>query len=491
VSEESDRDPLDVMTGLLGADERAWLVGGAVRDTLLGRERDGVDCDVAVQGDARRLAGSLARAIGGFRFQLSDQFGAWRVVTGDRRDQFDLTPLTGPTIETDLGQRDLTINAMARELRDGRQGDLLDPFGGRSDLETRTLRMVSGESFGADPLRVVRVARFVAELGFSVAAGTLTEARVAAPGLESVAAERVFAELRLMLCADGAVAGLRMLGDLSAADVVLPELEALKGIEQSVYHHLDVYEHTLATLQATIELTRNPALAVLDDEDRERLVAVLAKPLANDMSRGQALRFGALLHDIAKPDTVAVNAEGRVTFMRHDVVGAQRVLEILRRLRASSQLASFVSALTRHHLRLGFLVHAQPLSKRDVYEYLRACEPVSVDVTVLSVGDRLATLGRGSDDAVTAHLELAREIIRPALDWHTRRPASPITGDRLARALNIRPGPQLGAVLAELTEAAYADEVGSEAEAVEYARRWLDADKDADQAPSAKPAAGR
>ena len=146
-------------------------------------------------------------------------------------------------------------------------------------------------------------------------------------------------------------------------------------------------------LAETIELERDPERWL--GEHADAVARLLAEPLANELTRGQALRFGALLHDVAKPQTRRVTPEGRVTFIGHDAAGAEMAAAVLTRLRASERLREHVAALTRHHLRLGFLVHEMPLGRRTIYRYLRACEPVQVDVTLLSVADRLATRGRG------------------------------------------------------------------------------------------------
>ena len=196
----------------------------------------------------------------------------------------------------------------------------------------------------------------------------------------------------------------------------------------------------------------------------------LAEPLANELTRGQALRFGALLHDVAKPATRRVTPEGRVTFIGHDAAGADTAVAILTRLRASERLREHVAALTRHHLRLGFLVHEMPLGRRAIYRYLRACEPVQVDVTLLSVADRLATRGRGSEAAIARHLELARQLLGEALHWRSVPPRPPLRGDELAEAVGLRPGRELGRILAELEEATFAGEITSREQAIAFAR---------------------
>lgn len=469
------RPPLDALRELSShGGPRAWLVGGAVRDRLLDRQpHEPLDYDLVVDGDARGLARALGRAAGGYVFQLSGEFGAWRVLDRGRCWQVDLTPLAGATLEQDLRQRDLTVNAMATELSDG---GLIDPLGGAADLSSRRLRAVSQTAFSADPLRVLRMARLHAELGFEAEPATVALARGSAAALARVAPERIFQELRRLIVADAPISGLALMESSGATAQVLPELSALRGVEQSAYHHLDVYEHTLETLARAIALTRDPD-EVFGEQAAGGLRDVLNEPLADELTRAEALRFGALLHDVAKPRTRGLMPDGRVAFREHDVVGAEQAPAILRRLHASERLAIHVGTLTRWHLRLGFLVHERPLSRRAVYRYLRDCAPVEVDVTVLSVADRLATLGRGADRAVRLHLDLARELLPAALAYRASPPRPPVRGDELARELGIERGPRLGALLADLTEAVYAGEIETREQAVAYAREQLARDR--------------
>jgi poly(A) polymerase len=455
--------PLQTLAGLT---DGAWLVGGALRDRLLGRPT--ADYDVAVTGEAKRLARSLARLEAGHAFALSEGFGAWRVVARDRSWQVDLLPVMGGTIEADLRKRDFTVNAIAEPLG-GTGGEYVDPLGGLEDLRAGRLRMVSPNAFAADPLRTLRLARLACELGFDVDSETAVAASESAAGLCRVAPERVFTELKRIVIADGALEGLRLMDTLGATGAVLPELALLHGVEQSHYHHLDVHEHTRAVLAETIELERDPGRWLPDHA--EAVTALLAEPLANELTRGQALRFGALFHDIAKPQTRRVTAEGRVTFMGHDATGAQMAYAVLGRLRASERLCEHVSALALNHLRLGFLVREMPLSRRTIYGYLRVCEPVQVDVTLLSVADRLATRGRGSEQAIARHMELARDLLGEALAWREHRPRPPLRGDELARAVGLHPGPELGRLLEELEEASFAGEISSREQAIEWARQ--------------------
>jgi poly(A) polymerase len=466
----------------------AWLVGGAIRDRALGRAT--VDLDVVVDGDSSQAARAIARAAGRAAcFALSEEFGAWRVSARDSSWQVDVEPLRGGSLQADLALRDFTVNAIAEPLGEpgagvgvaagagggGRGAATIDPLGGVEDLAQRCLRVAGPRAFAQDPLRVLRLVRLAVELDFEPDASTRALARAHAAGLSAVAGERVFVELGRILDAPGAVHGLELMGEVGATPVVLPEVDALRDVEQSRFHHLDVYDHTLEALAQTITLQEDPVVLVGRERGRE-LAALLAEPLADGLTRGAALRWGALLHDAAKPLTREVRpTDGRVTFVGHDALGAQLAGEVLVRLRASARLQAHVAALVRHHLRLGFLVHEpQPLARRRVYAYLRACEPVEVDVTLLSVADRLATRGDRAREAIDAHLCLARTMLPDALAWRADGPPRPLVrGDELARELGIPEGPRLGELLEELAAARYAGEIATRAQALDYARRFL------------------
>ena len=436
---------------------RSWIVGGALRDELLGREV--TDIDIAVEGNPEDAARELAAELRGPVFQLSEAFGAWRVV--DRRGGrvYDFARLQGETIEADLAKRDFTVNAMARE-RGG--GELIDPLGGRADLEARTLRVLGPGAYENDPLRPLRLARFAAELGFAPDPDTERLTADAAPRVSEASGERVFAELRRLLVAPKALEGLALADRLGLVRAVLPELADLHDVDQSHYHHLDVYGHTVEVLERLIEL---------ESEASGELREVLDEPLADELTRGEALRLGALLHDIGKPATHHVREDGRVTFMGHDRLGQEMVRAICRRLRTSERLCRFLEAVTRHHLVLGFLVHERPLDRRAVYRYLERTSPVEVEVTLLSVADRLATRGKNAERAIDAHIELAEELMPAALEWRRRGPPPvPVRGDELAEELGIEPGPELGRLLAQLSEAAYAGEATDRQQAIDLAR---------------------
>jgi putative nucleotidyltransferase with HDIG domain len=445
--------------------------------------------DLIVEGDPAEAARAIARAARGAAwFALAEDFGAWRVAARDHSWQLDVEPLRGGSLEADLALRDFTVNAIAEPLAGGA---LIDPLDGLGDLHAGRLRMGGPMAFARDPLRVLRLARIAVELGLEPEHQTRRSARDQAEGLRWVSGERIFGELRRIVAAPRARRGLELMDELGATAIVLPELEALRGVEQNRFHHRDVHGQTIEVLDSTIGLItacerRAPDPAGVIGERSEEVAALLEEPLADGLSRGDALRWGALLHDLAKPIVRAVRPQdGRVTFIGHDIRGAAMAREVLGRLRASERLRAHVAALVRHHLRLGLLVHEpQPLSRRTVFGYLRACSPVEVDVTLLSVADRLATRGDRARESIDAHMRVARELLEDALRWRAEGPPAPLLrGDELIAELAVPKGPRVGELLAELAEAQYAGELSTREQALTYARLLTESG----QHPAARP----
>jgi poly(A) polymerase len=449
---------------------RAWIVGGAIRDALLGESVS--DADLAVErGREESAARAIAGVAGGTAFQLSEEHASWRAIAPTNGWHLDVVALRAEAIEEDLRERDFTVNAIARPLAGG---DLIDPTGGIADSEARLLRAASDRVFGEDPIRLLRAPRLAAGHELRIDPRTAELARAASATAAEPAGERQFAELRGIVAGPRPLRGIELMDELEVTAAVLPELEALRGVAQNPNHHLDVFGHTLTVLDEWLGLERD--LESFAGDLAPAIDAFLAEPLADELSRREALRFGALFHDLGKPETRS-EGSGYVTFIGHDEVGAQIIAGICRRLRVSRKLSTHLQGLALHHLRLGFLIHQRPLSRRTVYDYLVATEPVAGDVTLLTVADRLAARGEGplaSPEMIEAHLELAREMLRDALIWHRDGPPRPpLSGDDLVRELDLRPGPELGRLLEELRAETFSGEINGRDEALARARQLI------------------
>ncbi|MCB0881840.1 MAG: HD domain-containing protein [Thermoleophilia bacterium] len=433
-------DPLAALRPpLAAAAPGGWIVGGALRDAALGAPVR--DVDLAVPGDAGDAARRLASATGAARFPLSGAFGSWRLTGGSLGVQVDITPLQGTSIEEDLARRDFTVNAMAVPVSG--PAEVVDPTGGAADARAGVLRAASGHALDDDPVRVLRAVRIGQGYGLAIDGATRAACRRSAPRLWDAPGERLRAEVYAMARlprADLAFAGLDDLGGLG---VLVPELEDGRGMEQNAFHHRDVLGHTLAVVENGCAIAADPSGVFRDAAPA--IARDLAELAGDDVTRREVMVLSCLLHDMAKPATRAVAPDGRVTFMHHDTVGADAAAALMERLRAARRVVEAVAACVRWHLVIGFMIHLQPLSLRQLDRFFRTVGTVDTESFALSAADRLATRGVRSRDAqLRRHLRLVYELaaVRPA--WRARAAEPPVLrGDEIARIVGRAPGPWL------------------------------------------------
>ncbi len=439
------------------AGQELALVGGPVRDAFLGREAHDLDfASSATPDEILRIVTPLADAhwdIGRAFGTIGARLGELTVeITTYRADSYDGTtrkPVVafGDSLEGDLLRRDFTVNAMALRLP-GKV--LVDPAGGLEDLLARRLRTpIEPEvSFGDDPLRMMRGARFAAQLGFALDEAALAAIEAMADRISIVSAERIGDELRKLLLAVDPVAGIRVLVDTGLAEQVLPEIPALRLEIDEHAHHKDVYEHSLTALRQAIAL---------------------------EASRGHApdlvLRLAVLLHDIGKPATRRIEPGGAVSFHHHDVLGAKLAAKRLRELRFDGDTVKAVATLVRLHLR--FFGYADTSwTDAAVRRYVRDAGEQLERLHILSRADvttrnqrKAVRLQRAYDEleARIAELEAEEELaaIRPDLD-----------GERIMAILGIRPGPEVGEAYRHLLELRLDEGPLGEAEAEGRLRAW-------------------
>ncbi len=452
----------ELRASLAGID--GWLVGGAIRDALLGRPV--LDRDVAVLGDPRVVAQAWARSSGGSVFPLSERHGAWRVVDGDVT--VDVTGIEG-SIEGDLARRDFTANAVAVAID---SGVVVDPFGGVADIVARRLRLVSESAFVDDPLRLLRLSRLAAELEMTVSVETIERARRDAALLSRAAPERRLAELQRTLLARDPIDAFALMERCGVLAVALPAVGALRGVEQSRFHHLDVLDHTLHTVDAVADIAANLG-AYFDTSGATMIDRALGEPVDGTIDQRGALRWAALLHDIAKPVTRAEVAPGVIKFVGHEVAGVGITGEMLGGLNASAGLRRFCEVLVGTHLSLGFLARNTPLARRTAYRYALETRPWSAAAIVLSLADRLATRGGATRlRGVRRHMLIAREMGDRLASLGPVPPRLLLAADELARAIDVTPGPDLGRLVAAAQEEQAAGVITTVDELVEFGRRW-------------------
>jgi putative nucleotidyltransferase with HDIG domain len=459
-----------------------WLVGGAVRDALLGREA--VEADLAVAGDVEAFAEAAAAALGTRCVPLGREQPLWRLPLAG--GHLDIVALKG-TLHADLAGRDFTVNALAVALADLpaggcpelRPADLVDPLGGATDLEARRLRLAGPEALRADPLRALRAVRLACELDFALDAVTERSIREALPGLDRVAPERVGAELRRIFATPRAARGVRLMDATGLLDACLPPLAVGRGVTQRPLHRYDVLEHQLVAVEWMDVLLAEQAPP---DGDAARIWRELwvdadwGRPPWGSLrdhfaTHAPALRLATLLHDAGKPATRTVEADGRTRFFGHAERGAEIAGALLRRWRFPAAEVRRVELLVAQHLRPGQLTPpGEAATPRALHRFHRALGDATPDVCWLFLADSLATAGAPSLlprwGAYVAHV---RRIVTWAPPAEARAVARLVDGHAVMHATGLPPGPEVGRILAAIEEAAVAGEVRSPEQALALA----------------------
>jgi putative nucleotidyltransferase with HDIG domain len=454
----------------------AWLVGGAVRDLLVGRPLH--DLDLALSGGSGAAARRLADRLGGAFVPLGEPHGMARVVVpGPPPLQVDLGDLRGPTLDEDLAGRDVTIDALAVELSALLRGpaEIRDPTGGLADLAARRLRACGPTAFADDPLRVLRVLRLGHELGYAIEPGTAALARAAVPRLSSVAAERIRDELTRLLRLPRSAPAMRQADGWAILEAVLPEIIPMRAAAQSAPHRFTVWEHSLRALEAADALLADLTLLAPHDA---RVAASLAEPLGGGLTRREVWKLAVLLHDVAKPETRTVDADGRTRFIGHDRLGAEQAAAIARRLAWPGRAGEVLARLVRHHLRPMHLGMLDEITRRARYRFHRDVGEEVPALVCLTIADAAGTDGRGPGSVYRGGTRALLESLLAGEDPAAREAAEPplVRGDDVMAALGLSPGPAVGRALRRAREAQALGLVRSREEVLDWLAREQRAD---------------
>ncbi len=460
----------------------AYVVGGFVRDWLLGRKTD--DIDIAVKGDALSIAQEVAGALDG-KYVLLDKTNkiARVIITGESLWHLDFTSFSND-IQDDLERRDFTINALAVDLKAIVSGSpqLIDPFSGESDLKKKLVRTVSQRIFTEDAARLLRAVRLAVELGFKIAPGTESLIKKDCQLAKRVPGERLREELVRILALPGSSMSVRYLDKLGLLTAVIPELQVLKGAKQPKEHHWDVFNHSVETV-ATAEFLLRESPWKYGKENlltltpwSEEMSRHFDEEVSSGSNRRLLLKLGALMHDIAKPATRTVDETGRTRFLGHAKDGAAIGVAVLERLRFSSREIRLVENLIYHHLRPAQMSNNGLPTSRAIYRYFRDTEDAGIDILFLALADYLATHGPKLDiNEWKQHNLLISYILAENSKQVTKvLPVKLIDGNDLMDIFGLRPGRLLGELLAEVREAQAAEEISSKEEALERVRKELE-----------------
>ncbi len=481
------RETLSAVERFLNAQGRSCaVVGGVLRDQLLARQSTHWNIDLAVDREALTLGGALAERLHGAFVPLDEAAGSVRIVIGAHdsasaqdkapRIELDLNDYRAPTLEADLALRDFTVNALAAPLvswlaapEDTR--GWIDPLNGRADLAARLLKPCFSGTFLADPLRVLRAGRFMAQLSFTLEPSALALMRSAVARLAAVSGERVRDELILLLETDRAHPALEMLNAIEALDVVLPELSQGRGVDQGDFHHLDVLGHQLEAVRQGDRMLAD--FAEFSPELQPVLSDYCRGTVVDRRTRKGLIKLGSLLHDIGKPSMRQVHPNGEIWFIGHEHTGADLAEPLAERLCLSNRESNLLVALVRNHLRPGFLSREAQLTRRAVYRFYKDLGEDGPACLLMWWCDRMATRGKKSRvDQIDQQRSFLEQMLQPYFFRAAEVIAPPrlVDGNQLMQALSLKPGPMIGKLLGIIEEAQAEGLIHTPAEALSLAK---------------------
>ena len=465
---------------------QSYLVGGFVRDIILGRNTD--DIDIAVNTSGTDVAAAVAKALGGRYVLLDGENGVGRVVLNDYEShwELDFATLQGDIFE-DLARRDFTIDALAIELNKTTDmvidtKDIIDPFHGQEDLERGIIRAVSETAFTADAVRLLRGIRMAAELNFTIDSHTEAQIVTDSNHITTVAGERIREELLRLLSVPNAGEWITYLDKTGILTALMPELISARGVDQPKIHVWDVFTHSLQTIKAVEFILRENKIDFAGEEVlklvpwSEDLRVHFSREIGNGSTRKSLLKLAALLHDIAKPQTKEIDETGRARFLGHPQDGADLSAMLLERLRFSSREIKLVELLVKYHLRPTQMTHEDLPSQRAIYRYFRDTGETGIDILFLSLADHLATRGPELDLAQWhEHCRMVGYVLeKHAEEVILSTPLKLIDGHDIINSFKLNPGPEVGNLLEAVREAQAAGEVNSRREALDYVKNTLE-----------------
>ncbi|MDD2465140.1 MAG: HD domain-containing protein [Desulfobulbus sp.] len=455
-----------------------YLAGGVVRDLLLAKKPE--DIDLSVDRDARKWASRLAAKTGGAYVALGRDEDAARVVAHGLTVDFSAFRLGARTIVEELRLRDLSINSLAvrldpqlqkGEITKVEELPLIDPTGGLADLEQGLIRMAGPTSFTDDPLRLLRVFRFAATLGFDVDTPTRTRIGELRSLILRPAPERIAHELDLIMASGSSHRIIQLMVETGLLWELIPELAAGRDMEQPSSHHLDVFGHSLEALKQMEYILADPGRWF--PENGELLSVYISQP-----GMRRRLCWAALMHDVGKPPTYARRPEkaDRITFYHHDHVGA-RILEAFGlRLRWSNEDRELIGQLIYHHMRPFFLANVareRQLTLRACIRLLRKVGDFFPGLFLLAMADSLSGQGESRIEGMEQELsdlylhlvQVHRAHVAPVMA------TTPfVDGHDLIKELNLQPGPIFKSILSAVEEAQMEGLIATRSEALDLAR---------------------
>ena len=432
-----------------------FLVGGAIRDLVLSSQLER-DFDFAIKGDVQHAARCFAKRVRGSSYCLDSKRGHYRVtIKGNTQGKdIDFSRFQGDDIRKDLLKRDFTLNSMAIDLEDlfeKSEIKIIDPLNGLGDIEKGIIRACSPRVFDEDPLRLLRAVRISAATDFFIADETERLIRQKKKQLSGSSWERIRDELFQILDISNVSGSIEMLDDLGLLNIVLPEVDAWKHLDQGEYHDYNLFDHSLKTIEVIESILSNPSDYLPDYA--YSLKAHFDEDLQNNITRENLIKFIALLHDSGKVETQTFDGK-KVRFFGHERAGQKINRTIAERFKLSQRSCKIIMNITRNHMRALNLSKASKISQRARYRFFNDLGKDGIDCLILSLADGLATRAYIPYELTPPLLDVIEELLKYYFSDWMQAPEKPLlNGTEIMELLRIPQGEEVGRVLSLLKEA--------------------------------------
>ncbi len=443
-------------------DNEIYLVGGTVRDFYMGLES--TDRDIIVMDeDARDFALKLSELFQATFVPLDEENKIYRIVLPDKINYIDVTNPVGDSIEKDLMRRDLTINAIAVNIR---TGELIDISGGVTDIMNKCINYVNELNFVDDPLRLLRVYRFQALYGFQLASETINAVCKYSDLIHKPAVERINYELLKLFGGDYAHIALENMNKTWILEEIFPFVKELKQVPPNSHHHLDLFHHSIETVKQ-VQVLYNEA----PDEVKEHLSRIDF----GGFSRLAHLKLAAFMHDIGKFSTWTIE-EGKHRFIKHDDVGSKMSVKILKDLHFSNKQIDYISSMIKYHIYPSHVMTSPQITEKIMMRYVRKMDTNSIDAIILAQADRLSARGPEiTDQIVERNITSLNMLLRFYLEARETLKPLPklLSGNDVMQILNIKPSKRLGEIMDALHEAQISGDVITKEHAIEFVKNMV------------------
>ena len=443
-------------------DNKLYLVGGAVRDFFMGQESSDRDI-VVMDEDAKIFALKLADFFKATFVPLDEENKIYRIVMPDKINYIDVTNPFGGSIEKDLMRRDLTINAIAVDIR---SGEIIDISGGICDIKNKCLKYVNEQNFVDDSLRLLRVYRFQALFGFELSAETISAVCKYSNLICKPAVERINYEILKLFSGKYADKALENMNKTWILEEIFPFVKELKQVPPNSHHHLDLFHHSIETVKQ---------IQILYETSDDVVQQHLAKVDFGGFSRLSHLKLAGFLHDIGKFSTWTIE-EGKHRFIKHDDVGSKLAAKFLKGLHFSNKQIDYVSSMVKYHIYPSSVMASAQITEKIMMRYVRKMDSNAIDAIILAQADRLSARGPEITEAIVErNINSLNMLLKFYLEVKDSLKPLPklLSGNEVMEILNITQSPKLGEIMAALHEAQMSGEVTTKEHAINFVKNLI------------------